>query len=297
MKKHNYKNLKAMLALVLLAIVAAGFAGCGGRMLKVEENIAQQLFAKEDYFVANVYNQEVLRDFDSDTSDNYITDENYYVLVSSDVDQELSQIKLGRITYNKGEQVEIKVSSANTVKRLAYKVTEQKLYVSSLLMFLNASNDGYLTIAFPDNTFHDIRVMVYNENENKLGVAPKTMQEDTLNTLDQNSLRFSFKIDNQNGTVFVEMKNGEESLTEQFPVLYEIVANPSLNNQSSAYKFDVAQPQTELEGSGVVITPGSNAGNDYAPGSPADHTLIYNFYVPTVGSRTVVIEFTNTMTA
>jgi hypothetical protein len=294
MKKRKFKMFNLGFIMGLLLLTAGAFSGCGNVTLELASDISQKLIATEAYFVANVYTQEVEKDFDSDTSDNYVTNENYYVLISSTVTDEVPQIKLGKVTYEKGQNITTKVSAPNEITRKAFIQEDQKLYISSLLMFLNTGNDGDLIIVFPKNNYRNVVIEVYDDN-NQLNISPKSMMAETLETVDESNFVYNFSIDNPNGQMFVEMKEGDQPLLATAVVIIEVVANPSMLNQSLSHKLATPETVTDIEGTGVVITPGYNGGATYEKGSPANHGLIYNFYVPQVGTKTLTINFFNIM--
>lgn len=280
------------MALCFVLFAAAFLSGCGGVMLELESDIKQQLTQAQEHMVANVYNQQQQVDFDSTESDNYIEDEVFFVLLSSKVKDEINKIRLGGVDYEKDQTITTKLQGQNSITRKAFLKQDEKLFVSSLLMFLNANNDGELAIEFPDNKIKRIVVDVY-EQDNTLKAEPLS-QEGELNTMDENNLKFDFKNDNHNGKVFVRLSDDDQPLLATAPVIIQVVANPGKSNQSLAHKFEMPQSDLEHEGMGVVISIGLNGGVEYEKDSPPNHKLIYNFYVPQIGNKTVTVNFFNT---
>lgn len=295
MNKTKTKILKGLFV-VGMVLMATMLAACGKVKLNVEGNIKEQMFQKETYLVENVYGKQGTLDFNTSGSNNFISNENYYVKIATEISQEVSQIKLGEVVYSKSDKAETKVSSVNTLSRSAFILEENALFVSNVLMFLNTSNDGVLRISFPKNNFHQIDVKVFEGDENKLELKAVQGTQETLTVIDEMALKYKFKNNNPNGKVFLEMKEDDNAISDTANILLQTVANPNKQNQSMAARFE---NPTILSNSnkGIEVNPGYNQGNAYTETSPADHTLVYNVYVPGVGAKTVIVEFENTFVA
>lgn len=291
------KNIKSILMLGIIAITSMVLVACGSVALNTEENIKEQMFEKEEYLLANVYGKDNETDFNTSGSQNYIVDENYYIKIATEVEGDVAQIKLGEVIYAKTDKASTKVSSVNSLTRNAFMLNEGQLFVSNVLMFLNTSNDGVLKINFPKNNFKQIEVKVYEGQENKLGLKVVQVTAETLSVVDEMALKYKFKIDNPNGKAFLELKEADQSLVETEMVMLQTVANPDKANQSYASRFENPTTIQGVENRGIEIAPGYLESGDYEPKNPKNHTLVYNVYVPGVGTRTAVIEFENTKKA
>lgn len=295
--KKTKNNIFKSLVLAVVALTAGVLVACGGTSLKTEEDIAEQMFAKEEYMLTNVYGVDTERDLNTSGSDYFVANENLFVKVATEVDKDIAQIKLGHVLYNKDQTVEAKVSSVNTLSRKAYMLEEGQLFVSSVLMFLNTSNDGVLRIDFPKNDYMQIMINVYNNDQNNFNLNVKQVNEETLHVVDGANLKYKFTTNNPNSKLFFEVMNGEESLDETTQIVVQTTANPDRQNQSSAIRFENPATISGEFGMGVEVAPGYNQGNEYTETSPADHLLVYNIYVPGMGTKTVLVEFENTFAA
>ena len=284
------------LLLGLLFLAANMLSGCNMAMLTLNETATADLAAVRTYFSSNVYSQPADTDFDLNTSQNYIADENFYIMVASDLMQDVPKIKIEEITYTNGTDISLAVGNANTVTRMPYKVLNNELFVAAPLLFLNAGKDGKAYISFPSNSIMAFDVVVYETGQNTLQATLSSNTENALQATDMTNLVFNFKSDNPNNSVFVVLKNGETVLSTTDVVLIEKVANPSQSNQSVAYSFATPTTPGGYEENGIQFFPGYNSGVAYTEGTPADHVLIYNIHVVGVGSLTIKLNFENTYT-
>ncbi len=297
MKKTKNNIFKGILMLGVITLTGFVLVACGGTQLKTEDNIKEQMFAKEEFMLENVYGQDGTIDFNTSGSDDYVANSNYYVKIATEIESEIAQIKLGQVLYAKEDKAQTKVSSVNTLARNAFFVDEGELYISNVLMFLNTSNDGVLRIYFPKNNFKQITIKVYEGDENDLSLKVTQVTAETLNVIDVANLKYKFSIDNPNGKVFFELEENDAELEATQAVMLQTISNPNKNNQSYASRFENPTTISGVENSGIEVSPGYNQGEEYTETTPADHTLVYNVYVAGVGTRTVVLEFENTKTA
>lgn len=288
--------LSIYLVIGLLLGTSALLAACGNKALKLESDINEQMLLSETYFVDNVYSKIGNLELNLSTSEDYVADENLYVKISSEVEEEIKSITLGETLYTKGENVSVKVNEQATLTRFPFKVDDEALYISSVLMFLNLGNDGKLVIAFPENKLDKIVIDYYDSN-NRLGIDVQSRAAETLFEINAAKLEYKFQSNSPDGEIFVVLKNGSSTLLEGQKALVLTVANPAKTNQSTSYKFETTTTPTGEEESGVLLFPGYNGGQDYSASSPANHKLIFNIYVPEIGVRRIVINFENTFSA
>lgn len=297
MKKTINQILKNLFILGVITLSSVVLVACGKTHLKTEDNIKEQMFLKEEFMLENVYGKEGTLDFNLPESDNYVENSDYFVKVATNIKEDIPKIKLGHVVYLKTDKAITKVSSVNTLIKNAFFVEEKTLYISNVLMFLNTSNDGILRIDFPQNKFMQITVDVFEDDENNLDLKVVQMTENTLHIINEENLKFRFEIDNPNGKLFFSLSENEQELENTAPILLQTVANPEKNNQSFASRFETPSTVTQEDSSGIEVSPGYNEGQAYTSSTPANHTLIYNVYVPQVGVKVVMLEFKNTKTS
>lgn len=284
------------LILGMMFLFTGILSACNQMTLTLNENFAEEISTVGEYFSTNVFDKESGTNFDLNTSDNFVTNENYYVMVASDVTQTISKIKLNEITYANGTDVVLAVGNSNTISRLPFKVLEEELHISAPLLFLNAGKNGIVRVSFPDLNIMAFDVSVYEENENTLNIDITASTNDVLQVTDQENFVYNFKSDTPNNSIFVVLKDGETVLNSTAVVIIEKIANPSKTNQSVAYSYSTPTTPAGQEENGIQLFPGYNSGQDYTVDTPADHKLVYNIYVVGVGSRTVILNFENTFT-
>lgn len=295
MKKIKNNFFKTALIVGSFMIVGLLFTGCGSTSLKTEDDIKEQMFAKEEFLIENVYGQQG-KDFNTTGSDDVVANENYYVKIATEVKEEIETIKLGHVVYEIDDRAETKVASGSNLTRDAFFMDEEELHISNVLMFLNVSNDGVLRISFPENKINQILVNVYEEDGNKLKLKVTQVTEETLDVVDAMGLKYKFSNDNPNGKAFFELSLEEENLEDDQVLLIQTVANPERNNQTFASRFETPIAISGGQNTGFEITPGYQA-EEFTTTVPANHKIVYNVYVPGQGAKTVVIDFVNTKKA
>jgi hypothetical protein len=269
-------------------------ASCSKYTLTAEQNITSALAEVMDYFEQNVFDKPAGTDFNTDTSPNYIENSNYYVLVASDVETQITQIQLGKVTYDGGQDYSLAVGNSNTVTRVAYRVDDKKLYIAAPLLFLNAGNDSRVKVCFPKESIASFDVQVYDAGENTLNATVTAQSENVLHVINQNGYEYKFLSDSPNTMIFVVLKQNANVLPTTAKVLIEKIANPAKQNQSQAFTFATPTTPNGQPQNGIELFPGYNGGNSYTPQSPPNHTLIYNIYVVGVGSVQLTLNFENT---
>lgn len=145
-------------------LVGLLLTACGEKMLKVNEDITTLLATRENYFTTNVYGKAAGTDFNTNTSDNYITNDNYYVLVATEVAENIPKIKLNSITYTGGVDFSVAVGNSNVVTRTPFRMDEGNFYIAAPLLFLNAGKDGVVIVCFPDQKIHQFDITVFEGN-------------------------------------------------------------------------------------------------------------------------------------
>lgn len=289
------KYTKLGLMICCLALAGLFLSGCGEQMLNVSDGITTSLAAIDEYFADNVYASPPATDFNTNTSDNHITNEHYYVLAATEVTQTIPKIKLNSIVYTGGVDFSLAVGNSNVVTRTPFRVDEGNFYISAPLLFLNAGTDGIVTVSFPDQKIKQFDITVFEDST--LNIEVTSPQEGVLFAISNMQNQFNFKSNVPTNSIFVVLKSGETVISTDEVVLVEKVANAGLNNQSVAYSYtNPTMPSGETE-NGIQLFPGYNNGQNYTETTPADHQLIYNIFVPGVGSATVIINFENTYVA
>lgn len=285
------------MGLVVCCLVMAGLflAGCGEKMLNLNDDITSSLTDIGEYFAENVYSSPPATDFNTNTSQNHITNENYYVLVATEVTETIPKIKLNSIVYTGGVDFSLAVGNSNVVTRTPFRVDEGNFYISAPLLFLNAGTDGIVKVSFPDQKIKEFDITVFEDNS--LNIEVTSPVEGVLFAITNTQNQFNFKSNTPANSIFVVLKNGENVLSSSEVVMVEKVANAGLSNQSVAYSYvNPTTPSGETK-NGIQLFPGYNGGANYTEITPADHQLIYNIFVPGVGSATIVINFENTFVA
>lgn len=291
MKKHFL--LSSMAILMLLSAVL--LTSCGAKELKLESNIKEQILISEAHFADVVYAKTGQVDFNTNTSPDYILDDKIFAKVATEVEDTINKLKIGEALYSAGVDVEVLVNPVSKVIRPAFKVEENILYVSSLIVFLNLDNHGKTMLSFPENAISPITIDLY-ENNLSLNANVKSRKPETLFEVSRLELEYNFQSDNPNNEFFVELFNRWENIAPSLSVLISTVANPGKVNQSSSYKFENPTKPSGEEKNGVMFFPGHNGGEDYTSTTPSNHKLIYTIYVPELGSRRITVNFENTFT-
>ena len=281
-------------ASLICFFVAAGMllAGCMERTLNVSDNITSSLATIDEYLATNVYGKPAQTDFNTNTSSAYVSNENYFVLVATEVTEAIPKIKLGNIVYTGGVDISIAVGNSNVITRVPYLVDTEKLFISAPLLFLNAGGDGITDVSFPDQNIMPFNITVFTGNTLTANVT--SQNEGVLFAISNTQNQFNFKSNTPNNSIFVVLKNGETVLATTDIIFVEKVANAGKTNQSVAYSYvNPSTPAPETE-NGIQLFPGYNNGQNYTETTPPDHELTYNIYVPGVGAVTILIHFENT---
>lgn len=289
------KFIKFVIMCSVFMLAGLFLSGCMGQSLNLSDNITSSLASIETYFATNVYGQATATDFNTNTSQNYIANENYYVLVATEVEMEITNIKIGEITYAGGVDFSISVGNSNLVTRVPFRIDINNFYISAPLLFLNAGSDGKVMVSFPDQSINSFEITVFTTN--LLNIEVTSPNEGTLFAVDNMEYQYTFKSAVPTNSIFVVLKSGETELTNSAIVVVEKVANASLDNQSVAYSYTNPTMPTGETKNGIQLFPGYNNGENYTETTPPDHKLIYNIYVPQVGSVSILINFENTFVA
>lgn len=290
------KKLLNLGLLVCSFVLASLFlTACGEQMLNVNDNITASLVTLDGYFTTSVYGKNTGTDFNTNTSANYIANEDYYVLVATEVTQTIPKIKLNNITYTGGVDFSVAVGNSNVVSRVPFSVESGNFYISAPLLFLNAGTDRIVTVSFPDQKIQQFDITVFESNT--LNIEVTSQNEGVLFAVSNMQYEYNFKSNVPTNSIFVVLKSGENALTTSEIVLVEKVANAGLSNQSVAYTYSNPSMPTGETQNGIQLFPGYNNGQNYTTTTPPDHKLTYNIHVPGVGSATITINFENTYVA
>ena len=285
------------LVLIVCCFVLSGLflTACGEQALNVRDDLTASIVTADEYFATNVYGQNSDTDFNTNTSDNYITNENYYVLVATEVTQTIPKIKLNRISYIGGVDISVAVGNSNVVTRTPFRVDNGNFYISAPLLFLNAGTDGIVTVSFPEQKILSFDITVFADNT--LSIEVTSANEGVLFAVSNMQNEYNFRSNVPTNSIFVVLKSGENALTTTEVVLVEKVANAGMSNQSVAYTYSNPSTPTGETQNGIQLFPGYNNGQNYTTTTPPDHKLTYNIYVQGVGSVTITINFENTFVA
>lgn len=261
-------------------------------MLNISESLSQDIQSTITYFETNVYGKVADTDFNTDTSANYVDDENAFVIVATEVEDEIESLKLDKVTYTAQTNVSIAVGNSNLFTRVGFKIVQNNLMILAPLLYLNAGSDGIVNVSFPNQQINAFNITVFEENN--LNMVLNAQAQNVLFSVDAINHVYNFKSNTPDNSVFIILKDGETVLPSTAKVLIEKVANPSLTNQSSAYTYQSPSTLVGETENGILVYPGYNGGVDYTQDVPQDHQLVYNIYVVGVGSQQIVLNFENT---
>lgn len=287
--------LKLAFVYITVAILAVAMLGCQTRSITLQTDIASQLSAISTYFQENVYAKTAGTDFNTDTSPNYVADQNYYVKVATNAADSGDKLKLGNTIYDKGEESVFNVGSSNTISRMPFKVDGEDLYVAFWLLVLNADENGEVNASLLESNIIDFKITIYAQSENNLTAT--IINVGSADLISAGTRVYKFESADNTNAVFVELYNIGTNLSSSNQVIVEKVLNPGLESQDFMYEFlNPTLPSGQTK-NGLLLCPGYNNNQQYTPGNPADFVVEYKFYVVGVGSYNFTLQVKNTATA
>lgn len=285
------KKIYGIFASILFCFCSFAVVGCGNTSVEIAKDITEKVKESQTYLSENVFSKTSGTDFNSTTSASYLKDENLFVLVAGNVDNNVSIIKLGEVVYDASKETEFSIGNTNTLKRKPFMVKENNLYIASLILLLNAKQDGRLNISFPNNKINAFEIEAYKKNENKL--TGSLINQGTAELKEVDGV-YTFKSDKFNNSVFVKLDNGENNITQNDIIITERVISVGENNQSKVYGYGKADSPVGQQSYGTVFYPAYNNGQEYTSTTPKSHKVQFNIYCVGIGSYHFTMDFVNT---
>ena len=116
-----------LFALVLIVLVGLCFGGCSKSTIEI--NLIEECNSLSTNLVSAFFNQDSLPD---------ATDENFYVLLSSEEEQDLTAITINNVIYKKDMLVKFSVGNNNFLEEPVWRLEEGKFYVALPTLFVEA---------------------------------------------------------------------------------------------------------------------------------------------------------------
>lgn len=288
--------MKKVFSFIFVGILAVSalfvFTACSCSQMPEEIDITASLSTKQDYLLTNVYNKPAGTNFNDEGSENFITDDNYYVTVKKDVVDILQQIVVGGLKFSEDSTVSLSVGNNNYLIRDAWKLEDGDLMIASGLLLSSTNAQGRVVVKYgskelslitledPTDIDFDIEIEGNNANIEKLA--------DGKYTYTSSNFAGYFKIN-------VMDDKGENLLSAS-----SVISVEKIKKDSDGTLIGVTYALSKADKVGdehfIIYYPDYHAGENYAPGNPADFTMEFRFLVVGIGADSFTYNFVNSAT-
>lgn len=286
------KVLSFMFVGVLVISSFFTFSACSCSRMPEEINVSASLSTKQDFLLTNVYNKSAGTDFNSEGSQNFVADEDYYVIVKKDVVDILQQVVIGGFKFTEDSTVSLSVGNNNYLIREAWKLEEGDLKIASGLLLSSTKSNGKVSVKYakkelsviiledPTNIKFDIEIEGNNAEIERISNGVYTY------TSSNYAGYFKIKITN---------KSGENILSAS-----SVIAVEKIKKETDGTLIGITYGLSKADKVGdeyfLIFYPSYNAGEEYSVGNPADFKMEFRFSVVGVGADSFTFNFVNSKT-
>ena len=285
------KFFSFLLVATLLLGGVFGFSGCGlFRAPQVEEvDITTAISTSQDFLLTEVYNQPIGTDFNDEQSEDYISDEDYYITVKHDVVDILTSITVGGKEFLNDETFSLSVGNNNFVIRKAWKMEENSLMIASGLLLSSMNEDGKVIVNYGGRPLR--LIVLENPADLEFEIEISGENAEITGPVDE---QYTFTSSNYAGFMKIKIvDNANENILTANSII--TVQKIKQDNDDEIVEVSYAITKSDLIGDEyyLVFYPAYNAGQEYTAGSPANFRMTFKFTVMEVGANSFTFNFVN----
>ncbi len=286
------KKILGSLFILILAVTSVfGFSACSCAMQAEEIDVSASISTKTDYLLTNVYNKTAGTDFNTEESEDYVLDEEYYVVVKSSVADILQSVKIGGIDFADDDTVSLSVGNNNFLIRNAWKLEEESLMIASGLLLSSTDEEGKVSVEYggkmlslttlDDSTSIDFDIEVEGEGATITGPTEEI---------------YTYTSNNNEGFFKISLNDGDESLL----TANSVIAVEKIKKDTNGDVIDITYGLTKTDLIGdeyfLIFYPAYNAGEDFTVSEPENYRMEFRFLVIDVGADSFTYDFVNSAT-
>lgn len=288
------KKIISTFFIVLLSIVSVfGFSACSCAMQAEEIDVSASLATQKDFLLENVYNKPAGTDFNVEGA-NYVEDEDYYVIVKTDVPDILTSITVAGVRFEDDDTVSLSVGNNNFLIREAWKLEDGSLMIASGLLLASTNTEGKVSVMYGNKELSLITLDEPTEIDFDITIegSGSTITGPTAGvyTYTSNNYAGFFKIS-------VTDETGESLLTANSVITVEKIKKDANGDVIGiTYAITKADDVDEDGNYELLFFPAYNAGEEFTAGNPADYTMEFRFLIIDVGADSFTFNFVNSAT-